>query len=220
MAARILVVEDDDFLREGMTELLGKEGYTVSAVSNIAQAGVAVRDGRFELLLLDVMLPDGSGFDFCEKIRADGSRIPILFITACDDELQIVRGLDAGADDYVTKPFKLRELLSRIRALLRRSGTAVYESRGVLLDRDRMTVKRDGETIFLTPTEFQILSVLIRNSGIIVTRGQLLDRIWDNDGNFIDDNTLSVHISRLREKIGGAHIVTVRGVGYRWEDAK
>ena len=143
----------------------------------------------------------------------------MLFLTACDEEFQIVRGLDAGADDYVTKPFRLLELLSRIRALLRRkTAITTYQFGDILVDISNMTVKKDGETLFLTPTEFQILSAFIQNNGVIVTRASLLQRIWDSDGNFIDDNTLSVHISRLRDKIGAEHIATVRGTGYRWEE--
>ena len=144
----------------------------------------------------------------------------MLFLTACDDEIQIVRGLDSGADDYVTKPFRLQELLSRIRALLRRSELAdkPTESGGISLERSSMTVRKNGENVFVTPTEYQILSMLMHGRGVTVTRTLLLQNIWDDNGSFIDDNTLSVHISRLREKIGAEHIVTVRGVGYRWED--
>ena len=130
-----------------------------------------------------------------------------------------MRGLDAGGDDYVTKPFKLHELLSRVRALLRRGKPAIYESSGLVVDIPNLSVRLNGKNVFLTPTELQILAMLVRNNGIIVTRGSLLQSIWDSDGNYIDDNTLSVHISRLREKIGAQRIATVRGVGYRWEEA-
>ena len=158
------------------------------------------------------------GFDFCTELRANGNTTPVLFLTACDDEIQIVRGLDAGADDYVTKPFKLLELMSRVRALLRRNVTnSIIQSYDLVIDTTNMTVKKNGEIIFVTKTEFQILSTLIRNNGIIVPRNSLLQNIWDDAGDFIDDNTLSVHISRLREKIGAEHIKTIRGVGYRWE---
>ena len=215
--ARILVLEDDAFLREGVTALLEKEGYAVTAERNLRGARERIAAERFDLYLLDVLLPDGDGYALCEELRRAGDNTPILFVTACDEEEDIVRGLDAGGDDYVTKPFRLKELLSRVRALLRRGGAEVVESRGISLDLAHLSVKKDGETVLLTPTEFQILSVLLRNRGIIVTRAQLLDRVWDSDGNYIDDNTLSVHISRLREKIGAAAIVTVRGVGYRWE---
>ena len=215
---RILLVEDDAFLRDGLCEMLDKEGYGVTPVSTITDAMKEIAGG-FNLVILDVMLPDGNGFDFCAEVRENGNAIPILFLTACDDEIQIVRGLDAGADDYVTKPFKLLELMSRVRALLRRNApSSVIQSSGIAIDTSNMTVKKNGEIIFVTKTEFQILSTLIRNNGIIVPRNSLLQNIWDDAGDFIDDNTLSVHISRLREKIGAEHIKTVRGVGYRWED--
>lgn len=218
MSNHILLVEDDAFLRDGLKEMLEKEGYEVDCCSSIADARTALLDGKHNLLILDVMLPDGDGFSFCTSVRESGNNIPILFLTACDDEIQIVRGLDAGGDDYVTKPFKLQELLSRIRALLRRNSSSIYNANGLVVDMNTMTVKKDGEVVFVTPTEFQILSALIRNNGLIVTRNVLLQNIWDDAGNFIDDNTLSVHISRLREKIGAEHIKTVRGVGYRWEE--
>lgn len=220
MSAKILLVEDDAFLREGLCEMLEKEDYGVTAVSTILDARSKITDG-FNLVILDVMLPDGNGFDFCAEVRANGNAIPILFLTACDDEIQIVRGLDAGADDYVTKPFKLLELMSRVRALLRRnSASNIIQSSNIAIDTSNMTVKKNGEIIFVTKTEFQILSTLIRNNGIIVPRNSLLQNIWDDAGDFIDDNTLSVHISRLREKIGAEHIKTIRGVGYRWEGKK
>lgn len=218
MQTKILLVEDDSFLRDGLCEMLGKEGYTVVSVSTVADACRSL-DDSVNLIILDVMLPDGNGFDFCESIRGKGWGVPILFLTACDDEIQIVRGLDAGGDDYVTKPFKLLEFMSRVRALLRRNmAGSIVKSSDLVIDLGNMTVRKNNEIIFVTKTEFQILSMLIRNNGIIVTRGVLLKSIWDDNGDFIDDNTLSVHISRLREKIGTAHIKTIRGVGYRWED--
>lgn len=220
MAMRILVTEDDIFLRDGLCEMLKKGGYDVVTAGTIEDAKVYFSKESFDLIILDVMLPDGNGFDMCTFIREKNENVPILFLTACDDEIQVVRGLDAGADDYVTKPFKLLELLSRIRALLRRNKSTVYSCDNIVIDINTMTVKKDGENIFVTPTEFQILSALVRNSGVIVTRAILLGNIWDDGGSFIDDNTLSVHISRLREKIGPEHIVTVRGIGYRWEDGK
>ena len=216
--SNILLVEDDAFLRDGLKEMLEKEDYAVDVAPCISDAKEALSSAIYSLIILDVMLPDGDGFSFCAELRTGGNNIPILFLTACDDEIQVVRGLDAGADDYVTKPFKLLELLSRVRALLRRNTNSVYNIGGLAIDVNTMTVKKDGEVVFVTPTEFQILSTLIRNNGIIVTRNILLQNIWDDAGNFIDDNTLSVHISRLREKIGAEHIKTVRGVGYRWED--
>lgn len=217
MGNRILLVEDDEFLRDGLCEMLKKEGYEVTVCTKIAQAWEQITNS-FSLVVLDVMLPDGNGFDFCQSVRQKGINIPILFLTACDDEIQIVRGLDCGGDDYVTKPFKLLELMSRVRALIRHNNDSVIRSSDLVVDTSNMTVKKDGQLVFVTKTEFQILSSLIRNNGIIVTRANLLQNIWDDAGDFIDDNTLSVHISRLREKIGAHHIKTIRGVGYRWED--
>lgn len=218
MNEKILLVEDDLFLRDGLSEMLAKEQYDVTISSSIASAKSNIALNSYNLIMLDVMLPDGNGFALCEYIRKTDGNTPILFLTACDDEIQIVRGLDSGADDYVTKPFKLLELLSRIRALLRRNSNCVITSRDIVIDTEHMTVKKDSSIIFVTPTEYQILSTLIRNNGVIVTRRTLLQNIWDDNGNFIDDNTLSVHVSRLREKIGAGHIVTIRGIGYRWEE--
>jgi DNA-binding response OmpR family regulator len=130
----------------------------------------------------------------------------------------VVRGFDAGGDDYVVKPFRMLELLSRIRALSRRNMPAAIMRSGLQIDLDRMTVRKDGETVYLTPIEFRLLSLILRADGKVMSRNRLLDDIWDMGGQFIDDNTLSVHISRLREKIGAEHIRTVRGVGYQWED--
>lgn len=222
MNEKIFLLEDDAYLRDGLSEMLSGQGYAVKAAETISQARGIIASGVFDLIILDVMLPDGSGLNFCASLRASGVTSPILFLTACDDEINIVKGLDSGADDYVTKPFKLLELMSRVRALIRRSGNnlSLVSSDGIVIDMNNMTVKKNNETIFLTKTEFQILCCLIRNSGVIVTRDTLLKNIWDESGNFIYDNTLSVHMSRLREKIGFEHIVTVRGVGYRWEDAR
>ena len=218
MSAKILLVEDDVFLRDGIKEALKKEGYSVFTAEDCKTAKAEFVKETPDLLILDVMLPDGNGFDLCTLFRSLNKNAPILFLTACDDEVQIVRGLDSGADDYVTKPFKLLELLSRIRAILRRSNNTILNSSDITIDINNMTVKSKGETVFVTPIEFQILSTLVRNNGVIVTRSVLLENIWDSDGAFIDDNTLSVHISRLREKIGAEHIKTVRGIGYRWEN--
>ncbi|MBQ2828940.1 MAG: response regulator transcription factor [Clostridia bacterium] len=219
MKTKILLVEDDIFLREGLSEMLTKEGYDITLAENFAKANEKIKE-HFDLAILDIMLPDGNGLELCQKIRESGKNLPILFLTACDDEIQIVRGLDAGADDYVTKPFRLLELLSRIRALLRRSGNQILSDKNITVDNDNMTVTKDGKTISLTPTEYMILKTLMSNRGVIVTRNILLEKIWDCDESFIDDNTLSVHVSRLREKIGSEYIATVRGVGYRWEESK
>jgi DNA-binding response OmpR family regulator len=216
METRLLIVEDDIFLRDGLCEMLQREGYAVDCAETCREARRLVAEKSYHLIILDIMLPDGSGLDLCTAWRSSGCHTPILFLTARDDEVQIVRGLDAGGDDYVTKPFRLAELLSRIRALLRRSKPAVFEKDGLRIDLESRSVYFRDEQLYLTPTEFQLLAALVRSAGKVLTRKILLQTIWDDAGLFIDDNTLSVHISRLREKIGEDRILTVRGVGYRW----
>lgn len=218
MGQKILLLEDDFFLRDGLCVLLEKEGYTVQSARDCAEARALLGKSCFDLAILDVMLPDGSGLEICQELHQSGNPVPILFLTACDEEYQIVRGLDAGADDYVTKPFKMLEFLSRVRALLRRNPGTTIREKDLSVDMRTMRVTSGNREIPLTPTEFQLLTTLISNRGSVVTRNALLQHIWDCDGNFIDDNTLSVHISRLREKIGAEHIATVRGAGYRWEE--
>lgn len=217
---KLMLLEDDYFLRDGLCELLTKENYQVICAENCRQAREDLRREHFDLLILDVMLPDGSGIDICKELRSQGREEPILFLTACDDELQICRGLDAGADDYVTKPFKTLEFLSRVRALLRRRASSVLRHKEFQVDRDSLSVQKNGQPLALTPTEYLILTTLMENAGNTVPRATLLDRIWDCDGCYIDDNTLTVHMSRLREKVGSEHISTVRGMGYRWEVEK
>ncbi len=217
MEPRLLVVEDDLFLRDGLGTMLRREGYTVDCAATCREARRLAAENNHQLIILDIMLPDGSGLDLCSAWRCSGMETPILFLTAKDDEVQIVRGLDSGGDDYVTKPFRLAELLSRIRALLRRNRVLVsYEKDGLRIDLPTRRVYYDGEQIYLTPTEFQLLSILVRNAGRVLTRKILLQTIGDNGGFYVDDNTLSVHISRLREKVGAGRIETVRGIGYRW----
>lgn len=219
MSDVILLVEDDSFLREGLSELLQREGYQVTAVASAKEATSALDIESPSLVVLDIGLPDGNGLSLCKQWRSEGRQMPILFLTAMDEEVQVVRGLDAGANDYVTKPFRTLELLSRIRAQLRRSAPMQIQQRGLNIDMGRMTVQKDGESVFVTPTEFKILSALVRNANQILTRSQLLEMIWDAGEQFIDDNTLSVHVSRLREKVGVERIRTIRGVGYKWEES-
>lgn len=216
METRLLLVEDDAFLRDGLCEMLRREGYAVDCAESCREARRLVTENSYRLIILDIMLPDGSGLDLCTAWRSSGCHTPILFLTARDEEVEIVRGLDAGGDDYVTKPFRLAELLSRIRALLRRNQPAVYEKDGLRIDLERRSVYCGDQQLYLTPTEFQLLAALVRNAGKVLTRKILLQTIWDDAGLYIDDNTLSVHIRRLREKIGEDRIRTVRGVGYRW----
>ena len=214
---KILLVEDDTALRGALEELLAREGYEVIKASNVRTAQDAM-NSDIDLAMLDVGLPDGDGVSLCRQWRSEGVETPILFLTAKDEELDVVRGLDAGGNDYVTKPFRMQELLSRIRALLRRSQKETTINRsGITLDIAKLQASKDGEVLLLTVTEYKILAKLISERSII-TRAALLDALWDVDSRFVDDNTLSVHISRLREKVGSNHIKTIRGVGYQWVD--
>ena len=214
---KILLVEDDTALRGALEELLCREGYDVVKASNVRSARAGL-DATADLVILDVGLPDGDGVELCRSWRSEGIQTPILFLTAKDEEMDVVRGLDSGGNDYVTKPFRMQELLSRIRALLRRNqrDTTITRS-GITLDTAKLQATRDGEVLLLTVTEYKILAKLI-SSRSIITRAVLLEALWDLDSRFVDDNTLSVHVSRLREKIGGSHIKTIRGVGYQWMD--
>ena len=214
---KILLVEDDAALRGALEELLCREGYDVVKASNVRSAREGL-DAAADLVILDVGLPDGDGVELCRSWRSEGVQTPILFLTAKDEEMDVVRGLDSGGNDYVTKPFRMQELLSRIRALLRRNqrDTTITRS-GITLDTAKLQATRDGEVLLLTVTEYKILAKLI-SSRSIITRAVLLEALWDLDSRFVDDNTLSVHVSRLREKIGGSHIKTIRGVGYQWVD--
>ena len=213
----ILLVEDDTALRGALEELLTREGYEVIKASNVRSA-VESMNPEIDLAMLDVGLPDGDGVSLCRQWRNEGKEIPILFLTAKDEELDVVRGLDAGGNDYVTKPFRMQELLSRIRALLRRNQKdAIITRSGITLDKAKLQASRNGEMLMLTVTEYKILAKLISERSII-TRAALLDTLWDVDSRFVDDNTLSVHVSRLREKVGSSHIKTIRGVGYQWVD--
>ena len=214
---KILIVEDDTALRGALEELLTREGYEVIKASNVRSA-VESMNPEIDLAMLDVGLPDGDGVSLCRQWRNEGKEIPILFLTAKDEELDVVRGLDAGGNDYVTKPFRMQELLSRIRALLRRNQKdSIITRSGITLDKAKLQASRDGEMLMLTVTEYKILAKLISERSII-TRAALLDALWDVDSRFVDDNTLSVHVSRLREKVGSIHIKTIRGVGYQWVD--
>ena len=214
---KILLVEDDSALRSALEELLSREGYEVVKSFNVHTAKASM-NADIDLVMLDVGLPDGDGVSLCKQWRSEGLQVPILFLTAKDEELDVVRGLDAGGNDYVTKPFRMQELLSRIRALLRRNQkeTSITRS-GITLDTAKLQASREGEVLQLTVTEYKILAKLISERSI-TTRAVLLDALWDVDSRFVDDNTLSVHISRLREKGGGSHIKTIRGVGYQWVD--
>lgn len=227
---KILLLEDDVSLTDGLLYSLKKNGFEVENVSTVEEAVRRLPDiAKYDLLLLDVTLPDGTGFEVCERVRKQGSRIPILFLTASDEEVSIIRGLDCGGDDYVTKPFKLGELCSRIRALLRRSGMAGPDSsarieRGdMVIDLLACRATLRGRVLELTGAEYRLLCLLARNANRIVTREMILNELWDNTGDYVDSNTLSVYVRRLREKVEEdpshpKHLITVRGFGYQWRE--
>ena len=218
MALKLLLVEDDAVLRDGLVELFTREGYRVMEAGSVREARARL-DDSVQGIVMDVGLPDGDGVSLCREWRAQGETRPILFLTAKDEEFDVVRGLDSGGNDYVTKPFRMQELLSRVRVLLRNSQPkkAVLSRNGFTVDEERMQVQKNGEALPLTLTEYKILTMLLESKAV-VQRERLLQVLWDDGGKFIDDNTLSVHMSRLREKVGADHIRTVRGVGYQWSD--
>ncbi len=227
MEHTILLLEDDKDLIDGLTYSLGREGYFVDVAQTVKTAYACLETREYSLLLLDVTLPDGNGVDVCRFVRDKGSQTPIIFLTAMDDEVNVIRGLDSGADDYITKPFKLGELCSRIRAQLRRSGgndmsaANRFISGPLSIDLLGGGAFLNSRPLNLTGGEYRLLCLLVRNAGQTVLRNRILYELWDGNGNFVDDNTLSVYIRRLREKIeedpsNPKYLLTVRGFGYRW----
>ena len=224
--SRILLLEDDLGLIDGLIFALEKNGFEVAVVRTITEAATVVLEQKFDILLLDLTLPDGSGFEICRKVRKT-SNVPIIFLTASDEEVNIVMGLDIGGDDYITKPFRLNELISRINALLRRSNIMSKSgcelvSNGITVVFQTNKVEKDAKEIELTAAEFRLLCLLMQNPNTVLTRTVLLDRLWDGSGSFVDDNTLSVYVSRLRAKVEEnpekpKFLLTVRGVGYKWK---
>lgn len=218
---KIMLVEDNEAIIMGLEYLLSQEGYQVVTARSIAQAVEILAREECGLALLDIALPDGDGFELCRRIKREGGT-PVIFLTAKEDEADVVKGLDIGADDYVIKPFRNRELVSRIRGVLRRSGKGnpVLRCRDIALNTETGRVTRRGEELALTKLEYRILSNMMSYPGKLFTRDEILADIWDISGNFVNDNTLSVTMKRLREKLGdsdGKFIKTVRGMGYRVE---
>lgn len=222
---KILILEDDSSLLDGLKFALEREGYCLNSAKTVKEAKEKFNSDDYSMLILDVTLPDGSGFDFCEYVRSMSS-VPILFLTAMDEEVNIVRGLDIGGDDYITKPFRLEIFLSRVKALLRRTTSvetqhSVIESNGIVLKPMQCQVYKNGKLIDLTAAEYKLLCLLIQNPNIVLSKDIILERLWDSAGNYVDDNTLSVYIRRLRTKIeedpdNPQIIVTVRRMGYKW----
>ena len=222
---RVLVVEDDEMIAEGLRFSLMSEDYEVLSAGTVQEAEKIWRSGmRPDFCLLDVMLPDGDGFSLCREIRRS-SKVPVLFLTACDDEVSTVRALELGADDYITKPFRIRELLARMKAILRRTSGAEKEAPQLVTVGKNQVNLRIGkvycgnEEVLLTAMEYRLLLIFLNHRGQVLSRGQILDQICDGAGEFVNDNTLTVYVGRLRKKLGDTEkeplIETVRGAGYR-----
>lgn len=225
----ILLLEDDLSLINGLSFALQKAGYQLEIARTLRQAEGLWQEGKYDLLILDVSLPDGSGFAFCEAVRQT-SQVPIIFLTASDEETSVIMGLDLGGDDYITKPFKLAVLLSRINALLRRSqhfqtAPAELNSNGIRLLLLEGQAYKDGVPVDLTAGEYKLLRLLMENPDMILAAEQILSRLWDCDEHFVDSNTLAVYIRRLRAKIEDnpnqpTRIITVRRMGYKWNSRR
>lgn len=218
--SRILLVEDDAPLAMATSYALQAEGFDVVHSDCLESARRNVRE-EIALILLDVNLPDGDGYSFCKELRGQGVELPIIFLTALGEEVNVVQGLDVGADDYIAKPFRVRELISRIKANLRRTSTVKMQADTLTVGAfvvylTKHEVLHNGESLNLTPSEYRLFVNLMEHRNQVLTRSLLLEQLWDIDGDFIDDNTLSVYIRRLREKLGDDKdcITTVRGVGY------
>ena len=223
--SNILLLEDDLSLINGLSFALRKQGYGLEVARTIKEVDTVWAEGKYDLLILDVSLPDGSGFEICEKVRQT-SKVPIIFLTASDEEVNIIMGLDMGGDDYITKPFKLGVLLSRINALLRRAcdfgqtDTEIH-SNGLKALLTQGKVYKNGALLDLTAGEYKLLCLFMQNPGTVLSKEQILENLWDNEGNYIDNNTLNVYIRRLRTKVEDnpsdpQMILTVRRMGYKW----
>lgn len=223
----ILMIEDDSTIAFAVKYAVEQEGFNLDIAENIENARKIVNSKEYDLILLDVMLPDGNGYEFLKQLREYDEDTPVIFLTACDEEVNIVMGLDIGADDYITKPFRVRELISRINAILRRKGKLQNDNKKIIKFKNlsihtlEARVFKNNQEIFLTSAEYKLLLILIQNKNIVLSRAQILEKLWDVTYDFINDNTLSVYIKRLREKIeddssNPKYIITVRGLGYKW----
>ncbi|MBQ7035785.1 MAG: response regulator transcription factor [Clostridia bacterium] len=224
--AKILLVEDDLSIVRFLSAFLAEEGFEVESASGQQSALERLALDRYDLVLLDISLADGNGFAVCSAVKKE-YETPVIFLTASGDEFSVVTGLDLGADDYINKPFRPRELVSRIRSVLRRSrrGSPLLDLGALRVDPEKAIVTKKGQEIFLSALEYRLLLVFLNNKGLVLSRSRLLEEIWDIAGEFVNDNTLTVYIKRLREKIeddpqNPAMIKTVRGIGYRAEDGK
>lgn len=218
----VFLLEDDGAIGMALSYSLESEGYGVTLAKSITEAKDIIKRQTFALYILDLTLPDGSGYDICKIVKEQGD-YPVIFLTAYDDEANVVMGFDFGADDYISKPFRLKELLARIKSVLRRyskdSADGIINIKNVKINTNEARVFKNGEEVILTAMEYRLLLTMLNNRGIVLTRNRLLEDIWDVEGDFVNDNTLTVYIKRLRNKIEDNPaepkiIKTVRGMGY------
>lgn len=219
---RIFVLEDDEAIGIGLSYTLESEKYEVTLVKTVAEAKKTVENEEFDLYILDLTLPDGNGYEVCSLIKSKGD-LPVIFLTAYDDEINVVTGFELGADDYILKPFRVRELLARVKSVLRRyskdNADGIVKIGDLSVNTAEARVLLRGEEVILTAMEYRLLLSFVNNRGMVLTRRKLLEEIWDVDGDFVNDNTLTVYIKRLRDKIENdpndpQYIKTVRGMGY------
>ena len=223
----VFLLEDDEAIGIGLKYSLENEGYTVTIATSVKSAFEIINKEKFALYILDLTLPDGSGYDVCKKIKSIGD-FPVIFLTAYDDEVNVVMGLELGADDYISKPFRVKELIARIKSVLRRynrESKGITKIGNVLIHTNKATVFKNGQEVILTAMEYKLFLILLNNRGNILSRNKLLEYIWDVEGDFVNDNTLTVYIKRLRDKIEDdpsepTIIKTIRGLGYVIENDK
>ena len=223
----VFLLEDDEAIGIGLKYSLENEGYTVTIATSVKSAFEIINKEKFALYILDLTLPDGSGYDVCKKIKSIGD-FPVIFLTAYDDEVNVVMGLELGADDYISKPFRVKELIARIKSVLRRynrESKGIIKIGNVLIHTNKATVFKNGQEVILTAMEYKLFLILLNNRGNILSRNKLLEYIWDVEGDFVNDNTLTVYIKRLRDKIeddpsAPMIIKTIRGLGYVIENDK
>lgn len=224
----MFVLEDDEAIGIGLSYSLENEGYNVTLAKNVKEAKSIISSTTFDFYILDINLPDGNGYEVCRLIKEKGD-LPVIFLTAYDDEVNVVAGFDLGADDYITKPFRIRELMARIKSVLRRysrdNSDGIIKLGNLVVNTSEARVTKNNEDIILTAMEYRLLLTLINNRGSILTRNKLLEEIWDVEGDFVNDNTLTVYIKRLRNKIednpaNPTIVKTIRGLGYRIDNEK
>lgn len=223
----VFLLEDDEAIGIGLKYSLENEGYTITIATSVKSAFEIINKEKFALYILDLTLPDGSGYDVCKKIKSIGD-FPVIFLTAYDDEVNVVMGLELGADDYISKPFRVKELIARIKSVLRRynrESKGIIKIGNVLINTNKATVFKNGKEVILTAMEYKLFLILLNNRGNILSRNKLLEYIWDVEGDFVNDNTLTVYIKRLRDKIeddpsAPMIIKTIRGLGYVIENDK